>query len=189
MTFQFTRLRIPEVILIEPQTNQDERGFFREIYKYSEFAELGIPERFVQDNHSRSSWGVLRGLHFQNYPMAQGKLISVVAGEIFDVAVDIRKGSPTYAQWVGANLSADNGDMVYIPPGFAHGFCVLSERADVVYKVTAEFAADLDRGIVWNDLQIGIEWPVSRPCLSAKDAGLPLLKDVDNNLEFARLAH
>jgi dTDP-4-dehydrorhamnose 3,5-epimerase len=186
VTFQFTRLRIPEVILIRPRTNQDERGFFRETFKYSEFAQWGIRERFVQDNHSHSVRGVLRGLHFQKQPGAQGKLISVVAGEIFDVAVDIRKRSPSFAQWVAQILCAENGDMLYIPPGFAHGFCVLSASADVVYKVTAEFASELEAGIVWNDPQIGVEWPIANPSLSPRDARLPLLKDTDNNFEFDR---
>ncbi len=186
MTFQFTRLRIPEVILVKPRTIQDERGFFRETFKYSEFAQWGIREQFVQDNHSHSARGVLRGLHFQKQPGAQGKLVTVVAGEIFDVAVDIRKGSPSFGQWVGQALCADDGHMLYIPPGFAHGFCVLSASADVVYKVTAEFASELEAGIVWNDPQIGVEWPIAKPSLSSKDARLPLLKDADNNFEFDR---
>jgi dTDP-4-dehydrorhamnose 3,5-epimerase len=184
VTFQFTRLRIPEVILGKPQTNQDERGFFRETYKYSEFAKWGIRERFVQDNHSHSVRGVLRGLHFQKQPGAQGKLITVVAGEIFDVAVDIRRGSPSFGRWVAEILCAENGHMLYMPPGFAHGFCVLSASADVVYKVTAEYSSELERGIVWNDPQIGVEWPIAKPNLSPRDARLPLLKDVDNNFEF-----
>ncbi len=184
MTFRFTRLRLDQVILVEPRTPQDERGFFRETYKYSEFAEGRIPEHFVQDNQSRSNMGVLRGLHFQKQPKAQGKLVNVIQGRIFDVAVDIRKGSPTFAQWVAVTLSGEEGNMIYIPPGFAHGFCVLSATADVVYKVTAEYAADLDRGIVWNDPQIGIAWPIATPCLSPKDANLPCLKDADNNFVF-----
>ncbi len=186
MTFQFTRLRIPEVILVKPRTIQDERGFFRETFKYSEFARWGIRELFVQDNHSHSARGVLRGLHYQKQPGAQGKLVTVVAGEIFDVAVDIRKGSPSFGQWVGQDLCADDGHMLYIPPGFAHGFCVLSASADVVYKVTAEFASELEAGIVWNDPQIGVEWPIAKPSLSSKDARLPLLREADNNFEFDR---
>jgi len=139
---------------------------------------------FVQDNHSHSTRGTLRGLHFQKEPQAQGKLVIVVQGEVFDVAVDIRKGSPTYAQWVGQVLSTENGCMMYVPPGFAHGFCVLSAEADVVYKVTAEYAPELDRGIVWNDPDIGIRWQIAEPLLSPKDAALPRLRNADNNFIY-----
>ncbi len=184
MSFSFTRLRIPEVILVKPRTDHDSRGFFREIAKHSDFAAFGMRERFVQMNHSHSVQGVLRGLHFQKRPAAQGKLVSAVSGEIFDVAVDIRKGSPTYAKWVGEILCGENGHTLYIPPGFAHGFCVLSATADVVYQVTAEYAYELDRGIVWNDPQINVAWPIQEPILSPKDARLPLLQQADNNLEF-----
>ncbi len=129
--------------------------------------------------------GVLRGLHYQKPPQAQGKLVMVLSGEVFDVAVDIRRGSPTYGRWVGETLSAENGRMLWIPVGFAHGFCVLSERADVVYLVTAEYAPDLDRGIRWNDPEIGIRWPVDEPLLSPKDARLPLLREADQDFVFA----
>jgi len=128
---------------------------------------------------------VLRGLHYQMHPKAQGKLVMALTGEIYDVALDIRTGSPTYGRWVGATLSADRFNMLYIPVGFAHGFCVLSERADVLYKTTDEYAADLDRGIRWDDPQIGIDWPIAGPILSAKDAQLPLLRDAENNFRFA----
>jgi dTDP-4-dehydrorhamnose 3,5-epimerase len=192
MPFQFMRLEIPDLILIEPQIFTDERGFFMEAYKHSEFAAFGIKERFVQDNHSRSQKGVLRGLHYQNPPKAQGKLIRVVVGEVFDVAVDIRsargiarqgnipraKGSPTYGKWVGVTLSAENKYMLYIPPGFAHGFCVLSEVAEVLYKTTEEYAPECEAGIIWNDPEIGIEWPIERPIVSPKDAALPPLRAV-----------
>ncbi len=184
MPFRFQRLQIPEVILVQIQSNQDARGFFRETYKQSEFVANGIPATFVQDNHSHSTRGVLRGLHYQKNPKAQGKLVMAMTGEILDVAVDIRKGSPTYGKWVGQILSAENGCMLYIPPGFAHGLCVLSEQADVVYKVTAEYALELDRGILWNDPAIGIDWRVTHPSLSPKDARLPLLRDADNNFEY-----
>ena len=184
MSFQFQRLQIPDVISIQIQRNQDARGFFRETFKSSEFAVNGIPATFVQDNHSHSTRGVLRGLHYQRNPKAQGKLIIVIHGEIFDVAVDIRKGLPTYGKWVGQVLSAENGCMLYIPPGFAHGLCVLSEQADVVYKVTAEFAGECERGIAWNDPEIGIEWPMTNPILSSRDIQLPLLRDADNNFEY-----
>jgi len=184
MPFTFKRLEIPEVILIEPEVFSDERGFFMETYKYSEFASFGISERFVQDNHSRSVKGVLRGLHYQNPPKAQGKLVRVVVGEIFDVAVDIRKGSPTYGKWVGVKLSAENKRMLYIPPGFAHGFCVLSDVAEVVYKVTEEYAPESEAGIIWNDPEVGIDWPIENPMLSAKDANWPILRDAVNRFVY-----
>ena len=184
MPFTFTPLQIPDVILITARVFDDARGFFLETYKYSEFAAHGIPETFVQDNHSRSVRGVLRGLHFQNPPQAQGKLVRVVRGEIFDVAVDIRPSSPTFGQWVGEILSEANQRMLYIPPGFAHGFLVLSEFADVSYKVTTEYAPELDSGIIWNDPTIHIQWPLQgSPLLSAKDAALPTLFNADNRFE------
>ena len=184
MPFTFKRLEIPDVILIEPRVFQDVRGFFMETYKYSDFAAFGIAERFVQDNHSRSVKGVLRGLHYQNPPHAQGKLIRVVVGEVFDVAVDIRKGSPTYGKWVGVKLSAENRRMLYIPPGFAHGFCVLSDVAEVVYKVTAEYAPECEAGIIWNDPGIGIEWPIKHPIISSKDAQWPTLREAVNGFNY-----
>ena len=183
MPFLFTPLQIPEVVLIEPRVFPDERGFFLETYKLSDFCDNGICETFVQDNHSRSGRGVLRGLHFQNPPAAQGKLVRVVRGTIFDVAVDIRPSSSTFAQWVGEILSDENHRMLYIPPGFAHGFLVLSEIADVSYKVTAEYAPHLDSGIIWNDPTIAIQWPMLRPLLSSKDAALPRLLEADNKFE------
>jgi dTDP-4-dehydrorhamnose 3,5-epimerase len=181
VTFQFQRLEIPDVILIEAQQFEDNRGFFAETYKLSEFAAWGLSTAFVQDNLSHSTRGVLRGLHYQKHPRAQGKLVTVLSGRIFDVAVDIRRASATYGRWVGMELSGENCRMLYVPPGFAHGFCVLSETADVVYKVTDEYAHEFDRGIVWNDPDIEVRWPVSEPLLSLKDAQLPLLKDADNN--------
>ena len=183
MPFLFTPLQIPDVILIESRVFPDARGFFLETYKHSEFADHGIPETFVQDNHSRSSKGVLRGLHFQNPPRAQGKLVRAVRGVIFDVAVDIRPGSPTFGQWVAETLSDANHRMLYIPPGFAHGFLVLSDLADVSYKVTAEYAPDLDSGVIWNDPTIAIQWPMPSPLLSPKDASLPSLLKADNRFE------
>jgi dTDP-4-dehydrorhamnose 3,5-epimerase len=181
MPFHFRRLEIPEIILIERQRFEDRRGFFSEIYKLSAFSAGGISAVFVQDNYSHSGRGVLRGLHYQKHPKAQGKLVTVIKGRVFDVAVDIRKGSPSYSRWLGVTLSSDNGRMLYVPPGFAHGFCVLSEEADVIYKVTREYAPELDRGIVWNDAQIGIHWPIADPVVSAKDAQLPSLEEADNN--------
>jgi len=180
MPFSFMRLEIADVILIEPRVFRDERGFFMESYKHSEFAAFGINERFVQDNHSRSRRGVLRGLHYQNPPRAQGKLVRAVSGEIFDVAVDIRRGSPTYGRWVGVNLSEENMRMLYIPPGFAHGFMTLSDVADLIYKTTAEYSPDHEAGIIWNDPDIGIEWPMPEPVLSPRDAGWPGLGDAVN---------
>lgn len=184
MPFQFQSLSIPEVILLQPRTNKDERGFFRETFKTSEFAAAGLPSVFAQSNHSHSMRGVLRGLHYQKNPHAQGKLLMTTSGEIFDVAVDIRKGSPTYSKWVGEILSAENGRMIYVPPGFAHGFCVLSEWADLVYQVTAEYNADAERGILWDDPAIGVEWHYANPILSPRDSQLPLLRNADNNFVF-----
>lgn len=184
MPFTFKKLAIPEVILIKPKVFADGRGFFMESYQKSLFVENGMPENFVQDNLSHSAKGVLRGLHYQKDPQAQGKLVMVISGEIFDVAVDIRRGSPTFGKWVGDYLSDKNKNMLYIPPGFAHGFCVLSEEVDFTYKVTAEYAPQLDRGILWNDAAIGIEWPVFEALLSDKDTNQPLLKDADINYVY-----
>ena len=179
MPFQFKRLDIPGVILVTAHSYSDDRGFFMETFKQSVFAANGIPDTFVQSNFSRSRRGVLRGLHYQKPPHAQAKLVRVLRGEVFDVAVDIRSGSPTFGRWVGAHLSADRPQMLYIPVGFAHGFCVLSGEADFAYQVTAEYAPQADAGIVWNDPDIGISWPVAEPILSPKDAQLPRLKEVD----------
>ena len=184
MPFKFQRLEVPDVILVEPKVFSDERGFFMETYKYSEFCAFGIKEQFLQDNHSRSVKGVLRGLHYQNPPKAQGKLVRVILGEVFDVAVDIRKGSPTFGKWVGVKLSAENRRMLYIPQGFAHGFCVLSDVAEVVYKVTAEYAPECEAGIIWNDSEIGIEWPIKHPIISSKDAQWPTLREAVNDFNY-----
>ena len=163
MPFHATRLDIPEMVMIAPRAYEDQRGFFMETYKLSEFTSLGMPQRFVQDNFSHSLKGVLRGLHFQMDPKAQGKLVSVLRGEIFDVGVDLRRGSPTYGRWAGVIFSARTREMVFIPAGFAHGFCVLSQEADVAYKATAEYTPSLDRGIAWNDPQVGIQVAGERP--------------------------
>ncbi len=183
MPFQFQKLEIPGLVLVEAQQFGDERGFFMEVYKRSEFAAHGIPETFVQANLSFSARGVLRGLHYQKRPQAQGKLVMALTGQIYDVAVDIRRGSPTYGRWLSLELSADNGRMLYVPAGLAHGFCVLSEQAHVLYQVTDEYARELDRGIAWNDPEIGIRWPIDEPILSVKDAGLPPLAQADNNFQ------
>jgi len=188
MPFRFERLSIPDVILIEPKVHRDERGFFMEAYRFSEFAAFGIREPFVQDNHSQSPHAVLRGLHYQKNPMAQGKLIRVLEGEIFDVAVDIRKGSPTAGRWVGMTLSHENQRMLYVPDGFAHGFCVLSETADVLYKVTREYSAEHDAGILWNDPDIAIEWPIQNPVLSKKDRLHPRFKATKTGFIFKEIS-
>jgi len=184
MAFIFERQAISDIILVTPTVLGDDRGFFMETYKKSDFAANGITEEFVQDNHSRSSKGVLRGLHFQDLPRPQGKLIRCIAGEIFDVCVDIRKGSPTFSKWVGVKLSSENKKMIYIPPDFAHGFLVLSDYAEVVYKTTAEFSPENDRGILWNDPDIGIDWGIDNPILSIKDQNHPLLKNADINFTY-----
>lgn len=188
MPFRFSPLEIPEIVLIERTAISDDRGFFEELYQSSAFAVHGIRDQFVQDNYSRSRRGVLRGLHFQKRPRGQAKLVLALRGEVFDVVVDIRRGSPTYGKWVGLVLSGENRRILYIPAGFAHGFCVLSDEADVMYKVTVEYTAELDRGIAWDDSDIGIEWPVRDPVLSAKDAGLPRLVEVDNNFVYGESA-
>ncbi|WP_069471677.1 dTDP-4-dehydrorhamnose 3,5-epimerase [Candidatus Marithrix sp. Canyon 246] len=171
-----TETKIAGVLIIEPKVFGDSRGFFLETFNADRYAEYGIESNFVQDNYSRSTKGVLRGLHFQkNHP--QGKLVSVTSGIVFDVAVDIRQHSSTFGQWVGINLSADDHKQFYIPPGLAHGFCVLSESADFQYKCTDYYHPEDEASIRWNDPDIGIEWNISEPILSKKDANAPFLKD------------
>lgn len=182
--FKFTGLEIPDLILIEPTVYSDSRGFFMETYNYREFEEYGLKDRYVQDNHSRSIKGVIRGLHYQLRERAQAKLIRVVRGEIFDVAVDIRKGSPHFGRWVGVLLSEENKRMLYIPEGFAHGFCVLSEEAEVIYKVTDFYSPEHERGIIWNDRDIGIKWPVSNPVISEKDMAWPSLREAEIDFQY-----
>ena len=165
--------KIAGLLIIEPKVFGDERGFFFESYNEQAFNEAtGVSPRFVQDNHSKSVKGVLRGLHYQLPPKAQGKLVRVVQGEVFDVAVDIRKGSPTYGQWVGEVLSADNKKQLWIPPGFAHGFLTLSDTAEFLYKTTDYWSPAHERAILWNDATLGIDWPLNglKPTLAAKDA-------------------
>lgn len=170
---------LPDVLLLAPKVFGDARGFFMESWNRQTFADLGLDLDFVQDNHSRSARGVLRGLHYQlNYP--QGKLVRVTSGAVFDVAVDVRRSSPHYGQWTGHELSADNQHMLWVPPGFAHGFLVLSESADFLYKTTAYYAPQWDRGIRWDDPDINVQWPLQEtPTLSAKDQVLPLLRDAE----------
>jgi dTDP-4-dehydrorhamnose 3,5-epimerase len=186
MPFSFYPLDIPEVIGIDYRRFADDRGYFAETYKRSDFVAAGIAEDFVQDNFSYSRRGAVRGLHYQKNPMAQGKLVMVAVGTIFDVAVDIRRGSPSFGRWVGRELSTQNGAMLYIPPGFAHGFSVLSDEAVVVYKVTREYAAELDRGIIFSDPELGIPWSVPDPLVSPKDAAWPPLREADNDYNYGR---
>jgi dTDP-4-dehydrorhamnose 3,5-epimerase len=168
---KITPLSIPDVLLLEPRVFGDARGFFFESYNRETFRRLtGLDADFVQDNHSRSVRGVLRGLHYQLPPKAQGKLVRAVAGEVFDVAVDLRRQSPTFGRWVAATLSAENRRQLWIPPGFAHGFLVLSEHAEFLYKTTDYYAPELERCILWNDPTLAINWPLDGvPILSAKD--------------------
>jgi len=184
MPFTFKRLDISEVILVEAKAFPDDRGFFLESFKESAFVYNGIGTKFVQDNFSHSFKGVLRGLHYQKNPKAQVKLVIALRGEIFDVAVDIRKNSPTYGKWVGEILSEGNHKMLYIPKGFAHGFCVLSGEADVLYKVNQEYSPEDEKGIIWNDPEINITWLIDKPILNEKDLQLPLLKNADNNFVY-----
>jgi dTDP-4-dehydrorhamnose 3,5-epimerase len=174
---KFTPTEIPEVILIEPDVYKDARGFFLESFHQRKYTEAGIPGPFVQDNHSHSLRGTLRGLHAQRqHP--QGKLVRAVLGEMFDVAVDVRRGSPTFGRWVAAVLSADNFRQLYIPPGFVHGFCVQSERVEVEYKCTDFYARGDEMTVAWNDPALAIEWPVRDPILSKKDAAAPRLAEL-----------
>ncbi len=184
MPFEFKQLELQGPVLVCPKIFGDVRGFFLEYYKQADFVLNGIPEPFVQDNYSRSSHGVLRGLHYQRYPRAQGKLVMCMRGRIFDVAVDIRKNSPHYGKWVGMELSEENRFMLYVPPGFAHGFQVLSESADIMYKCTDEYSPADERGVIWNDSDINVAWPIAHPVLSDKDKLLPVLKDAENNFTF-----
>jgi dTDP-4-dehydrorhamnose 3,5-epimerase len=169
--------RLPGVVVIEPAVHRDDRGFLTEVWNQRRYDDVGLDDRFVQDNLSSSCRGVLRGLHYQ-WPAAQGKLVSVLQGEVFDVAVDIRTGSPAYGQWVGVTLSSDNKHQIYIPPGFAHGFAVLSPTALVLYKCTGYYTPSDEGSIRWDDPAIGIDWPISEPVLATKDAQAPRLADV-----------
>ena len=178
---EFKPTTLPEVILISPVVYGDERGFFMETYREVEFSAAGIPGNFVQDNHSGSEQGTLRGLHYQ-IKQSQGKLVQVVSGEIFDVAVDLRKSSPNFGKWAGELLSAENKRQLWIPPGFAHGFYVLSDWANVIYKVTDYYAPEWDRTLLWNDPEIGIDWPLidgGEVNISTKDAKGFRLRDAE----------
>ena len=178
---EFRRLDLDGVILVAPDVHHDERGFFLETYHRDKYAAGGIPETFVQDNQSFSRRGVLRGLHAQlHHP--QGKLVRAITGEIFDVAVDIRPDSPTFGRWAGEVLSGENARQLYVPPGFAHGFCVLSETAQVQYKCTDVYRPGDEIGVVWNDPEIGIVWPVADPVLNEKDRKAPRLAEIVQKL-------
>ena len=179
MPFEFEKTQLPDVILVKPKIFGDARGFFMETYKKTEFAKNGIDIEFVQDNHSKSTKGVLRGLHYQKEPKAQAKLVRCPYGKVFDVAVDIRKNSPYFRKWTGAILSAENKHMLYIPEGFAHGFVVLSDEAELFYKASNEYSPEHDRGIKWNDPDINIDWGIDfKPLVSEKDDRQPLLKEI-----------
>jgi dTDP-4-dehydrorhamnose 3,5-epimerase len=183
MAFRFVAQRLAEVVLVEADRFADERGAFSETYRPRVFEEQGLPA-FVQDNQSCSKRSVVRGLHFQNNPCALAKLVRCVRGRIFDVAVDIRRGSTTYAQWVAVELSDESAKMLFIPAGFAHGFCALTDATEVLYRQSGYYAPSLERAIRWNDPAIGIPWPINQPILSTKDASAPLLRESDNNLVY-----
>ena len=174
---QVEKTNLEGVLLLTPTVFGDDRGFFMETYNQGKALELGLPTQFVQDNHSKSSYGVLRGLHYQS-PQWQGKLVRVVQGEIFDVAVDVRSGSNTFGAWYGGFLNDENKQQLYVPEGFAHGFCVTSDTAEVVYKCTSLYAPQQEGSLLWNDPDIGIDWPIENPSLSDKDAVGVRLRDL-----------
>ncbi len=179
MPFQFKQLEIPGPVLVESRVFNDERGYFLEGYKRSDFVENGITCEFLQDNHSFSRRDALRGLHYQVPPVAQGKLVKVVRGCIWDVVVDVRRRSPYFLKWVAVELSDQNHHMLYVPPGFAHGFATLSDDVSLFYKCSTQYSPKHERGIRWDDPQIGIPWPIENPVISSRDAQLPLLKDAE----------
>ena len=177
MSHIFKQLKIPDVISITPHIFNDERGYFFENFNHFAFKQDNIDLNFIQENFSKSKKNVIRGLHFQKNPKAQAKLVTAVSGEIFDVAVDLRKNSPTFGKWVSEILSEINHKSLYIPEGFAHGFCVLSESATVMYKINQEYSPDHEQGIIWNDPDIDISWPISESIISEKDQNLPLFRN------------
>jgi dTDP-4-dehydrorhamnose 3,5-epimerase len=172
---------LPGIVVIEPKVFGDDRGYFVETWQHARYRDAGLPASFVQDNLSLSTRGVLRGLHFQN-PKSQGKLVTVLQGEVYDVAVDIRVGSPTFGRWVGVVLSGESKRQIYIPPGFAHGFCVTSETALFTYKCTDLYAPEAEHGVSWNDPDLDIRWPIEQPTLSSKDSGYQRLRDLDRSI-------
>lgn len=179
MEFEFRELEIEGALLVRAGLYEDHRGTFSELYRRSAFVEAGIDDEFVQDNRARSEKGVLRGLHFQRPPHAQAKLVRVSRGEVYDVGVDLRSGSPSRGEWIARRLSAEGREMLYLPEGFAHGYCVLSGSAVVEYKTSAEYAPDSEGGIAWDDPALGIPWPVEDPDVSERDASLPRLEDAE----------
>ena len=189
MGFRFTQTKIADVVLVEPDTYGDDRGFFRETYKRSAFLEGGLDREFVQANFSRSAAGVIRGLHYQREPAAVGKLVGVARGRILDVAADIRAGSPTFGTWVGEELSAEDGRMLFVPEGFAHGFCALADDTLVTYLMTGEYSPEHDAGVRWDDPDLAVQWPVPDPILSAKDRELPTLKELGADAPASIGAH
>ena len=179
MPFEFHPQPLEGLVFIQPKAFGDPRGLFLERYKRSEFEAAGITQDFVQDNHSVSSRGILRGIHYQLPPKAQGKLVWVTQGTVWDVCVDLRKGSPTFGQWHGTELSGENHAMFYVPPGFGHGFVVLSDTAHFLYKCTEEYDASAERGVRWDDPDLAIDWPLKDVLVSTKDAALPPLRDAE----------
>jgi dTDP-4-dehydrorhamnose 3,5-epimerase len=177
MPLIFTPGALPGVMIIEPKVFEDERGYLMETYKRSEFVAAGVNAEFVQENHSRSIYGTLRGLHLQREPKAQAKLVRVIDGTVFDVVADVRRDSPTFGQWTSVVLSAENRRSVFVPAGYAHGYCVTSAEAQVVYKVTAEYAPEFEDGVRWDDPVLGITWPISSPRLSVRDSRWPGLNE------------
>ena len=184
MPFEFERSEIPDVILIKPNVFGDERGFFMETYKKEDFERAGIKGEFVQDNHSKSERGVLRGLHFQKEPYAQAKIVRCIRGEIYDVAVDLRRDSQAFGRYVGVNLSEENKHQLYIPKGFAHGFLVLSKNAEVFYKVDNVYAPDYEGGLIWNDSVVNVKWSNDNPVLLEKDKSWLTLKELTEKDEL-----
>lgn len=184
MPFEFKKMNVPDVVLIKPKVFEDERGFFMETYKKEDFEKAGIKGEFIQENHSKSKHNVLRGLHFQKEPYAQAKIVRCIKGKILDVAVDLRKNSLTFKKYVSVELSEENKFMLFIPKGFAHGFVVLSDVAEVIYKVDNTYVPDYESGLIWNDEQVNIKWLINNPVLSKKDRRLPTLKELEERNEL-----
>jgi len=178
LAYEFEHLKLPGVVLFHTRRFGDDRGFFMERYRQSELEAAGIHERFVQSNMSRSGKDILRGIHYQAAPQGQGKLVQVPVGAVFDVAVDVDPASPNFGQWIGVELSAENGDLLYVPGQYGHAFCTLSDDAIVLYDVTNEYVQELERGVLWNDPTIGIDWPVKDPITSQKDTTWPTLESL-----------
>jgi dTDP-4-dehydrorhamnose 3,5-epimerase len=179
MPFTCNKTSVDGLLIIEPVVFNDERGYFMESFKKSDFVHFGINVEFLQDNHSYSVKNVLRGLHYQKYPFAQAKLVRVLKGKVWDIAVDIRRDSPSFKKWIAVELSEDNKKMFYIPEGFAHGFLALSDDVHLMYKCSSEYSVKHDAGIRWNDPELNIPWPVKHPVISEKDINLPLLNDAE----------